>query len=612
MCGFLLIHDDAGIRRDDALRGLQTLARRGPDDWGHALFQDGRPAESGNEGNLFIGHRRLSIIGLTSENRQPFSFGDGHLAFNGEIYNYLELRDALSADGVEFHLKNSDTEVLAAGLATYGEAFLPRLNGMYAGAFLDAGRRQLLLFRDPAGQKPLYLYQSPGLLIAASEIKAIEAYVSLELAWDKVASGLVLGYQNRGSVFQRLSDLPPGHLLTMPYPSGTSDPPRICPIPSRPESDFAPTEEGFAACYSRAVARHMRADVPIGLYLSGGIDSTITLHFLRRLGIVPTCFTIGFREAEFDETPWAQAAARHYDVPLSVHYLDPPTLDEATQILDYFDEPFYDSSAIPTAFLNRFASQTVNVVLGGDGGDELFCGYRRYIYTHYLHRFARLAPAAVGAAAISVARRLGGPRLSNSKYLKNALLVPSEALFLNSHDIGMSDYISDTETLECAIRTASEEYAQAFAGEFGPNTCFVGDVPNYLSGDILTKSDRCSMMHSLEQRAPLLDAEVIAFGLALPSRQKLRFGVGKWLLKHIVAQELGREFAYRRKSGFCFPLRRFMVANEKLIRETIADGMARGPFRAGTLLDLPFTDSPQAGLEQIWKLFVLGRFLCQT
>ena len=120
------------------------------------------------------------------------------------------------------------------------------------------------------------------------------------------------------------------------------------------------------------------------------------------------------------------------------------------------------------------------------------------------------------------------------------------------------------------------------------------------------------MMHSLEQRAPLLDAEVIAFGLALPSRQKLRFGVGKWLLKHIVAQELGREFAYRRKSGFCFPLRRFMVANEKLIRETIADGMARGPFRAGTLLDLPFTDSPQAGLEQIWKLFVLGRFLCQT
>jgi asparagine synthase (glutamine-hydrolysing) len=610
MCGFLLIHDDAGIRRDDALRALRTLARRGPDDWGHAVFRNGRPSGSDEAGDLFIGHRRLSIIGLTRENRQPFAFGEGHLAFNGEIYNYLELRDALSADGVEFLLKNSDTEVLAAGLATFGEAFLSRLNGMFAGVFYDAARGRILMFRDPAGQKPFYVYRSRGLLIAASEIKAIEAYVPLEVAWEKVCAGLILGYHNRGSVFQDVADLPPGHLLTIPYPSVPPDPPRARPIPSLPQTVFPPTEEGFADCYSRAVARHMRADVPVGLYLSGGIDSTITLHFLRQAGIFPTCFSIGFREPEFDETKWARMAAKHYDAALTVHYLDLPTFQEADAILSYFDEPFYDSSAIPTAQLNRLAAASVKVVLGGDGGDELFFGYKRYVFTRHAHRVARLFPRSWESPLLAVSGAIGGPRARRNKYVRNAFRDPADALFLNSHGVSMGAYISSPHVAAEAIRAASSSYTEPFAPGTDPAAWFLGEVPNYLSCDILAKSDRCSMMHGLEQRAPLLDAEVIAFALGLPRRQKVRFSQGKWIIKRIVARELGQAFAFRSKRGFRFPMRGFLTACQREVRDTIADGLRMGPFQAGPVLDRPFDEAPESDLEDIWKLFVLGRFLC--
>ena len=354
----------------------------------------------------------------------------------------------------------------------------------------------------------------------------------------------------------------------------------------------------------------MRADVPVGLYLSGGVDSTIVLHYLSEAGITPRCFAIGFGEPGFDETEWAKRAASHYGATLTTTYVDNPGLDEVGEILDYFDEPFYDSSAVPTAMLNKTAAEDVKVVLGGDGGDEVFFGYKRYIYTFYLYRVLQQVPAPLRRSLLAIVRRLGGSRTKHNKFLRNALLDPVEALFLNSHDIGGGELIRDADTAGRAHAMAFEHYSRAFDAGFDPAGIFRGDVDNYLSCDILMKADRCSMMNSIEQRAPLLDSDLIRFAAELPLVTKLQRGEGKSVLKKVLARELGNGFAYRKKSGFRFPLKRFAVENEAEIRETIRTGLQDMPFDASKLLRRGFSDYRLVDLERMWKLFALGRFLC--
>lgn len=596
MCGFLVIHDATGITRAAAEAALDTLQARGPDDRG--VLEPGLPGG----GSLWMGHRRLSILGLGEGGRQPYRRGRVVLVFNGEVYNYLELRAELSAEGQAFSGENSDTEVLAAGLDAHGPDFLRRLNGMFAGVVLFEDTGELLLFRDPAGQKPFYLHRSAGLLIAASEPKAILRYRRLETDRSKLLRGFVLGYHNEGTVHAGIESAPPGHMALLRDPD---EAPRWSPIEPDAAADRAPSDgRGFGELFGRAVERHLRSDVPVGLYLSGGIDSTLVLHALSRRGITPTCYTIGFAEASADETPWARRAAEHYGAPIRVRTVDVPDLERTLAILDYFDEPFYDSSAIPTALLNSMAAEEVTVVLGGDGGDELFCGYRRYVHTLGLQGLAASGP---GRGLLRLAQRVGPARLRRNKFLANASYGPVEALFRNSHDLSLLEYVPDPEGL---YRETLERWALPFGGAEGrldASAVFRGDVPNYLSADILTKADRCSMMASIEQRAPLLDAELIHFGQHLPQRWKVRRGEGKALLKQLLARELGADFAYRRKQGFVFPLRRLLGVHQGPVKETLRQGLDPELVDARRFLGLDLAELPDEQLGHVWRMFVLAR-----
>lgn len=603
MCGFLCIADARGVRTEAAEAALDGMALRGPDDRGSLHL----PLPAG--GSLFLGHRRLSILGLGEAGHQPYRRGRVLLVFNGEIYNYLELREELRAEGVEFSGANSDTEVLAAGLERHGRSFLERLNGMFAGVALFEETGELLLFRDPAGQKPLYLHRSEGLLIASSEPRGILSYKPLELDRRRTLRGFLLGYHAEGTTHAGLECLPPGHSALFPSPLSpfAPEPYAAEPYTTRQEPETATLshdEEGLSELLQQSVERHLRSDVPVGLYLSGGIDSTLVLHALAARGVTPTCFTIGFRDATADETPWARRAAEHYGAPLRVRTVDVPDLETTLGILDYFDEPFYDSSAIPTAILNGMASEEVKVVLGGDGGDELFCGYRRYVHTLRLQD-TRSRPLEQGL--LQLARSCGPRRLRTNKFLANASYPPVEALFRNSHDLSLLRFLEDPAGV---YLDALASYASAFptGGKLTATDLYRGDVHSYLSGDILTKADRCSMMSSIEQRAPLLDAQLVRFSEALPHRAKVRRGEGKALLKQIIARELGSDFAYRRKQGFVFPLRRLLTTHEAAVKEILRDGLSGGPVDASPLLHADLATLTDAELSGVWRCFVLARF----
>ncbi|HED66155.1 MAG TPA: asparagine synthase (glutamine-hydrolyzing) [Planctomycetes bacterium] len=615
MCGFLVIASSDEIHPERARAARDTLAARGPDDAGEERlsFPDGT--------GLYLGHRRLSILGLDPRNRQPYASGRVRLIFNGEIYNFIELARELEAEGIRIEDSHSDTEVLAAGLAAHGEQFLERLNGMFAGCayFEDEGR--LLLFRDPTGQKPIFLHRKGTTLIAASEPKALLALRRFERDDEKILAGLLVGYHIDGGVWRDMETLPPGHLLDW-SPGRASSVPRAIAFRTRDEADPR-SPDGLGALegvLERAVERHLRADVPLGLFLSGGIDSTLNLLALKRLGKTPTCFTIGFTDTANDESEFARRAADHCGAPFQMEVVDAPDFDAACAILDYYDEPFYDSSAIPTALLNRMAARSVKVVLGGDGGDEVFCGYRRYVYQHFLARARRHLGSGGRDAALALLKRVAPGRIRRNKYLLNAGSDPAEMLFRNSHDLGLLEFISDErraartyETTLATWRVPFDEAAQGLAkdprrADADPAYYFHGDVPRYLSCDILTKADRSSMMHGIEQRAPLLDTALVDFALRLPPSLRVRRLEGKKALKELVARELGAGFAYRRKQGFVFPIRRFMTTHETAIRETIRHGVPSDLLRVDGVLDDPFEGASPELLGRAWKLFVLGRF----
>jgi asparagine synthase (glutamine-hydrolysing) len=531
-----------------------AIRHRGPDDEGRFIAP-----------GIALGMRRLSVIDVAG-GAQPVGNEDGSIqvVFNGEIYNYRELRSALIAGGHRLS-SHGDTETLVHLYEDDGDRLVQHLRGMFAFALWDSRRQRLLLARDRLGIKPLYYWETSGGLAFASELKS---FLALEDFPRSVSSRAIAQYLSLGyvpepeSVFHDVKKLTPGHLLTWDREGGTRATQYWSPIGAEaPRMDEHEAVEELRRLLAEAVRCHLEADVPLGAFLSGGIDSSaVVAHMSREMGPerpVRT-FSIGFDEAEFNEAPHAAAVAKALGSEHTELIVRPDADALVEEVIRSFDEPFADSSALPTYLVSRLAREHVTVALSGDGGDELFGGYTRY--AELLRRY-ELGPSSLRQLIRSTARRL--PHMSPGRNRLLDLARPrrgryaatvGSALAVADGGVALSHIASDGGLLDTAL---DRWFDQATDRDFATQMMLV-DTMTYLPGDILTKVDRMSMAVSLEARVPLLDHHIVEFAISLPSDLKIRDGSGKWILRQAIAPLVPASVLARPKQGFAVPMHRWL------------------------------------------------------
>jgi asparagine synthase (glutamine-hydrolysing) len=586
MCGIAGIVDLTGRPVDGSLlRAMSAVqAHRGPDGEGIVC-----------RGAAGLAHRRLAIIDLATGD-QPMVSDDGaiRIVFNGEIYNFRELRQELEARGARF-TTTSDTEVILRAYEAEGPACVARLRGMFAFAILDERARRLFLARDRAGIKPLVYAWDGRRFLFASEIKGIleDPDVSRDLDRDALGDYLTFHYVPAPrTIFSAIRKLPPASTLVLPLDGGEPIVSRYWTLRLVPDS--GPTEEEWIerlrAELADAVRCHMISDVPIGAFLSGGVDSSTVVALMAQASSAPIrTFSIGFDEADFDELGFARQVAARYGTDHYELVVKPSALDVLPKLAWHFDEPFADSSAIPTYYVSKITREHVTVALSGDGGDENFAGYRRYARALTLHErldgglgriarpLCRFASALLpmGAPGQAWAGMFGaGPF---ERYFRMVTYQRSETLRrLLSDDLSaLARSAADPAVFS---RLASEAGAPDYVSALQHI-----DIATYLPGDILAKVDRTSMAVSLESRVPLLDHRLMELVATIPSALKLRDGTGKYVLKRAMAGDLPAEILTRKKMGFGVPLGAwFRHELRDMTRDVLLGSRARerGIFRA--------------------------------
>jgi asparagine synthase (glutamine-hydrolysing) len=598
MCGIAGIFNGASGRPAQAAVAeamTHALRHRGPDD--HGFFFDGP---------LALGMRRLSIIDLQG-GHQPIANEDGaiQLVFNGEVYNHRTLRRELQDLGHTFRTR-ADTEVIVHGYEAWGEGVLDRLNGMFGFALWDSRARRLLLVRDRLGIKPLYWTRTPDGLAFASELKALVRHPDVARTLDHEALRQYLAWEyipSPRTPFVGVHKLPPATLLRVEGDRIREEVFwRLTPGPSPVGAHEAP--EALAAHLERAVRLQLEADVPVGAFLSGGLDSSALVATMRGVASGPVhTFSIGFGEEDFDETAHARAVAASLGTEHREEILRPNCLDLVQEVSRFLDEPFADNSILPTFLVSRMARRHVKVALSGDGGDELFAGYDHYKAERLLRLYGRmpgaLRRAALGLVGRGVERRpskRGGVRRRLHR-LEEALREPaflSQARFMvRSRGAVRQGLLLDPGPAEPASGWAAPFLAVATDSPFGTGLAHQQyiDLKTFLADDILFKTDRASMATSLEARVPYLDHELVEFAFRLPERLKLRGLVGKWILRRAFRNRLPAGILRRRKSGFSVPIAawlrgemapmaRDLLARERLHRQGLFD-----PAAAGALLE---------------------------
>lgn len=560
MCGIYGIYQRTGVAADPALlaRMGEVIIHRGPDDSG-----------SMSDGPCAIGMRRLSIIDLAG-GHQPIQSADGRFTIvcNGEIYNYRELREELIAAGQTFKT-NSDSEVLLLGYAEWGEAVLDRLNGMYGFAIWDASRRSLLVGRDRLGIKPIYYLDDGHRVAFASEAKALLELPGVERAIDPAAlrSYLELGYVPAPlSMFKGIRKLPIGGLLRVDAGGvsvrSTWLPPTVV--------DQTVSEADWIVSVRRRIERSVRmqmvSDVPIGAFLSGGIDSGAVLAFMARSSDQPVrTYSIGFEggaaERFYNELDNARGLARLFGTDHHEILVRPDVVGLLPRLLWHMDEPIADSAFVTTYLVAQFARRDVKVILSGVGGDELFGGYRRYMGEQYLRYMNWMPDFALGAAARASAWL---PTDRHSKWLNYARLARN---FLESAQLPFTEryrsYVSVFSPLEAQNlqRADANERHDALGAAFeavgGEDTLarmFAADALTQLPDDLLLLTDKMTMATSLECRVPLLDHELVELAARIPAAIKVAGGEMKSLMKKSLADVLPREVLHRPKRGFGAPM----------------------------------------------------------
>ncbi len=574
MCGITGFIDQAASTPGgvlDTLAGAMadSLQHRGPDDRGVWCDQ---------EAGIALGFRRLAIIDLTPTGHQPMRSADGRftVVFNGEIYNFQDLRSELTGLGRQFR-GGSDTEVMLEGFCEWGiEATLRKLIGMFAIALWDCRENRLWLARDRLGIKPLFYARTGDVFMFGSELKALRAHPDWRPEIDRAALGQYLRFNyvpDPMTIFQSTFKLPPGGLLRLD--DGAAEPAitrfwDFRSVVAGPRIDRT-DEEAVAEAetlLSDAVSRRMVADVPLGALLSGGIDSSLVTALMQAASDKPVrTFTIGFETDGFNEAGAAADVARHLGTDHTEMMLSPETArDLITDLPYFFDEPFADSSALPTWLVSRMARDHVTVALSGDGGDESFFGYNRYRAAPALWNRSQRLPGSIrqagGALLQTVSTQawdgLAGllpqkhrPQLAGDKAHKLARLLNAD-----SADEVYRALVSHWPTAE-HMAGGGTPMALPFTPEDVPDfteRMAACDTLTYLPGDILTKVDRASMATSLEARVPLLDHRVVEFAWSLPLHQKIRNGESKWILRQVLDRHVPKPMIDRPKAGFAVPL----------------------------------------------------------
>jgi len=550
-----------------------TIAHRGPDDSG--VWVD---AEAG----IALGHRRLSIVDLSALGHQPMHSADARyvISFNGEVYNFPDLRAELEALGHSFN-GGSDTEVMLAAVSAWGlEAAVKRFVGMFAFALWDRHTRTLHLVRDRLGVKPLYWSLLNGHLLFGSELKALMAHPAWHGEIDPEAAAAFVRHSyipGPATIFRGVHKLPPGSILTLQ----AGGEPVIESYWSLSEVIDRPRNEGIGETEALdqldhllrdATRRRMIADVPLGAFLSGGLDSSTVVALMQaQSNRQVRTFSIGFHEKEYDEAPYAKAVAQHLGTDHTELYVSAKeALDVVPRLADWFDEPFADSSQIPTFLVSRMTREHVTVALSGDGGDEMFAGYPRYGLAESLWRRIGGVPAGLRCSAGSLIRSVPEPFLDRAASLVPARLRP-QSFGRKAHRLATLIGLPGDDNLHAelaavwpyettlvpsakgSLRIAPEPGLADRLPDFVSRMQYY-DTLTYLPDDILVKVDRCSMAVALEARAPFLDYRVAEFAWSLPPHMKRRNGESKWLLRRLLDRYVPRHLVERPKMGFSVPV----------------------------------------------------------
>lgn len=544
-----------------------------------------------------LGHRRLSIIDLAG-GAQPMATADGGVVvtYNGEIYNFEEVRAELIALGAHFET-SGDTEVLLHGWRAWGPAMLDKLNGMFAFALYDATRRSLFLARDRFGVKPLhYVELSDGAIAFASELKGLLAHPLLRRAPDfrAVEDFLGLGYvPDDACIVAGVRKLPAGHYLMLQRGKPIPEPTRWWDLDfsKRAKGKRADLEAELIAHMRAAVQSRMIADVPLGAFLSGGVDSSAVVALMAETSksAVKTC-TIGFDEADHDETGYAGQIAERFATQHRTRTVSSDDFALIDTLVDAFDEPFADASALATYRVCELAREGVTVALSGDGADEAFAGYRRYRFFAAEERMRSILPQGLRASVFGTLGRVypkadWAPRPLRARSTLLAVAQSGEAAYPEAVGVTTPATRQALYTGE-ALRSlgdhrAEQRYTDTMLrapARDALDRAQYADIQHWLPGDILTKIDRTSMAVSLEAREPLLDYRLVEFAATLPPSLRIKAGQGKWLMKKALEPYLPKDILYRPKMGFVTPVSawfRGALANE-------AQALARSPMLAGS------------------------------
>lgn len=565
MCGICGFISKKNITLNDLQAMNDTMYHRGPNDSGQEIHM--------MKGGFSVGlaHRRLSILDLSDLGHQPMSSPDGRISvvFNGEIYNYRELKEELT----DYPFKsNCDTEVIIAAYLKWGIQAVRRFNGMFAIAIYDREGEQLYLVRDRIGKKPLYYARFGEDILFASELKPLMAcpVYSYEINEQVLPRFLCQQYINAPeTIFKNVYKLEPGSILH--YRGGKSEIEKYWSITesyhvnnAEPVKNYAEAKEGLKSTLLEAVKRRMISDVPLGTFLSGGYDSSLITAMAQSLSDEPVkTFCIGFEDEKYNEASYAKEVARHLGTDHTELFISEQEMfKQVKSISKYFDEPFADPSQIPTMLVSKLAKSKVTVALSGDGGDEFFCGYNVYDFVKKAHMLD-----GAGAAAEAVIRS----GLGNALSLDRRLPIRVRAIASNRDHETKTQFTGGDYIAIAGKMMAGSEYMPCtypIESSYGVNNWQIRrmllDMDTYLPGDILCKVDRASMKYSLESRCPILDPEVMEYSFRIPHKYKYSHGDKKHILKDIAYDYIPKELLERPKKGFGVPL----------------DSWLRGPLKA--------------------------------
>lgn len=586
MCGIAGFIDFNKKSTEEVLAKMScAVPHRGPDGQG-VFFKQTTDAQIG------LGHRRLSIIDLSHAADQPMHYKGLHLIFNGEIYNYNEIREKLMALGHRFNT-HSDTEVILHGWEEWGEECIHQWRGMFSIAIYDEDKNELTCIRDRAGVKPFHYSWQQNLFLFGSELKSITEHpqFSKKINRDAVATFLQYGYiSHPHTIYEGTFKLPPGYLLKLNLQTKAVAVRQYWNVYdhyNKPKLSIGLPEaiKETEKILTEAFDLRMVADVPVGVFLSGGYDSTCVTALLQkeRSEKIKT-FTIGTTDKKLDEAPFAKSIAQHLGTDHTEYYC---TLQEALQVIPelpyYYDEPFADSSAIPTILVSRMAREKVTVALSADAGDEIFAGYNRYDYiARYGQKLGaipkpvrKLAVAAMNVVSSDNIPYFRQKRNFHSRYdkLKNLLNDPSPSELLKN--LSQVFTAKEINRLFAAPVTelSTEHNSQALKAEhYDPLSFMMAvDYQTYMVDDILQKVDRATMSVSLEGREPFLDQKIIEWAAQLPSHYKYHNGEKKYILKQIVHQYIPKEMMERPKMGFAIPVEAWLAGELKsLVNEHLS------------------------------------------